>query len=127
MLHVAQFRLLGLGTAPQQRRAPQIKENPNLVDRSHIQRVAKELSDLRNARSKSQQFTAAHSTECKIAVIALASRRAIQEPSASKFISKHRHSTVTALCNLPWSLLGSDYSLATRLKYTHIQRAENGG
>jgi len=79
-----------------------------------IWRVAKEWSDLRNAHSKSQQFTVAHSTEFKIAVIVLASHRAIQEPAACNFISKHSHSTVTACCNLLWNLLGSDHSLATR-------------
>ena len=57
---------------------------------------------------------AAHSTEFKIAVIALDSHRAIQEPSASNFISKHSHTTVTACCNLLWNLFGSDHSLATR-------------
>jgi len=82
--------------------------------RPQVWRVAKEWSDLRNAHSKSQQFTAAHSTEFKIAVIVLASHRAIQEPSACNFISKHSHSTVTACCNLLWNLLGSDHSLATR-------------
>ena len=41
-------------------------------------------------------------------MIVLASHRAIQEPSAYKFISKHSHSTVTACCNsrhvraIPW-------------------------
>jgi len=47
-------------------------------------------------------------------VIALDSHRAIQEPSARNFISKHSHTTVTACCNLLWNLFGSDHSLATR-------------
>jgi len=47
----------------------------------------------------SQQVTAVHNssqTELKIAVIALVSHRAIQEPSACYFFSEHNHSTVTA-------------------------------
>jgi len=50
-----------------------------------IWRVAKEWSDLRNAHSKSQQLTAGHSTEFKIAVIVLASHRAIQAEVAGDF------------------------------------------
>jgi len=53
-------------------------------------------------------------------VITLASNRAIQEPSASKFISKHSHSTVTACCNLLWNLLACDHSLATRHTSFHL-------
>jgi len=66
---------------------------------------------------RSQQVTAVHSSSqhrFKPAVIALASHRAIQEPSACNFISKHSHNTVTACCNLLWNFLGSDHSLATR-------------
>jgi len=82
-------------------------------DSRRLWRVSKERSDLRNAHSKSQQFTAAHSTEFKNAVIAFASRRAIQEPSVRNFILKHSHSTVRACCNFLWNLLGSDHSLVT--------------
>ena len=70
------------------------------------------------SEKRSQQVTAAHSSSqhrIEIAVISLASHRAIQEPSACHFIVKNGHSTVTACCNLLWNSLGSDNFLGSAI------------
>jgi len=63
-------------------------------------RVAKEGSDLRNAHSKSQQFTTAHNSESKIAVTVVPSQSAIQGPPRSQFIFTAGSQHAVTCCEL---------------------------
>jgi len=76
----------------------------NWGDCNITRRGQKKTTDLRKARSKSQQFTEADRRNFEIDVVVFASHPALQEPQLTQFVSLHVLQVVSSV-SLPNTLI----------------------